>query len=148
MHVRITIGSVFINADGDSQNMVVTEEAEVTIAPGEEKASVDVKAACIDMSKHVPSSGVGLALSHESVRHKKEVVAVIKAANKGDHDPLARQMAIWIVRSDPADMTEMPYISGAYEISASREVQQGRIDEARTILKEAGLDPSNYRIYQ
>ncbi len=143
--VQVKAGTVFLNGNGGGQNMVVTEGASLTLGCGEAEISMPVDAACIDMHKDVPSSSDSMTVDTDPYDHEAEVAAVLQAAKGGDNN--ARQMAVWIVRSNPQSLGEMPFVStGLGEPDQSE--QERRLEGARKILAKAGLDPSSYAVFQ
>ncbi len=144
--VQIPAGTVFF-ASGGAQNLVTTRDATARLYAGEEETYLTIDAACLDKDKDVPADGDGFSIQPGRAIHAQDEVRRIIGAGD-DADPMARQMAIWIVRSNPWSEWDLPYITTGYDLGVDEQAQRQRIDGARQILRVAGLNPRSYRVFQ
>jgi hypothetical protein len=96
-----------------------------------------VEAYCLDTGLHNPEYGTSFSVAGSA---SSQVVAVLAAADRLTPEPSigAIQLAVWAASEDPT----------AAEVTSTFSVDQQDFNQARSILVEAGIDPSSKRMFQ
>lgn len=144
--VVIPVGTFFVNA-GDAQNMISTTE-EVIDLTGWDSAAVAISAACANFHRAEPDSSSSFTI--RSTADTPELHRLMQLIARGHPSTVVTQVAIWVVTDDPSrEELDSTYQSSFSPFGpGSPAASDADIEEARRLLREAGIDTTQKRLFR
>jgi hypothetical protein len=143
--VRIPVGTFFVSANAEAQNMVTTGESTVQLADGDwQEASAET--ACANRPKDIPGGEDTFGVQRSP--HQAELTRLMPVLEKAGVDYAIRQAAVWIV-TDDADYSDLGILVESYTgFGGSRVIGESQAARAMKICAEAGIDITQKAIWQ
>jgi len=146
IRIVVPVGTFFVNT-GAAQNMITTTEAVIDLA-GRDSATVAVAAACANFHQAEPDSASSFMV--QSTADNPELDRLMKLIAKQHPSETVAQVAIWVVTDNPTreelDSTYQSSLSPF--VAGSPAASDADIEAARKLLKEAGIDTTQKRLFR
>jgi hypothetical protein len=143
--VRIPVGTFFVSANPDAQNMVTTEAASVALTTTD-WTPMSVSAACANRPRDIP--GEGDTFSVQRSPRQAELARLMPALAAAGVDSETRQAAVWII-TDDADYDDLGIlVVSQFGFGGSRVINELEAARALQICDEAGIDITRKAIWR
>lgn len=138
LEVIIPAGTIFSADAENTQNMVVRVEQRILLNRANPEITVSIPAACINMSKEVPSeeNRFNLTLSFAG----GDLLKLVKHADFQNQTFRVQQFAIWTITDNPARDEYTGISSGGFGSGPNDE----EINAIRALFKKAGINANAY----
>lgn len=142
--VDITPGMIFDSRSSQVQDMVVLEDVEVYLEPHEE-ATLDVRAACVNMIKDMPEEGDGFTYEEDA---SGDLERLLNSPGFADEGIRITQFAIWTITDNPDENGYAAIILERNGVVISDSgPSDSELNQIKRLFIEAGIDPDDYRAF-
>jgi hypothetical protein len=139
LEVTIPIGTLFEAQSRGTQDMVVREERVVFLESAGATESVNVPAACANMSLHIPGEEDEFSLSRTPV--PEDLIKLLSLPDFHEERPFVQQFAVWTITDNPArdEYRGLGYFGVGYP------PDDEDIEAIRTLFEKAGIPTEDYQ---
>jgi hypothetical protein len=131
LKVSFPPGLMLANSDPSAQDLLLVNPSDMELAPLQNEATATGEAYCAQLHKDNPSDGTSMSLTGQA---KAELVALAKAIRSDSPSSEDAQAAVWAI-TDNASSDDLSNVGYSADIGMVKQ-----------LLKDAGLDPSNYQL--
>lgn len=148
LRVLVPVGTYFAN-QGGAQSMMSTAAVTLDLAT-QEADTVAVPSVCADFDRPQPDSRSRFAVNGTSDARLRQLAQVIERRRPS---PVVAQVAVWAVVNNVSRgqlngaFLRMQYVGGA-AVHSGPAATDADIAAARSLVKEAGLDVSAFRLFR
>lgn len=146
IRIVVPVGTFFVNA-GDAQNMISTTEEAIDLT-SRDSATVAIDATCANFHRAEPDSSSSFTV--RSTTGNPELDRLTKVIARKQPSGVVTQVAIWVVTDNPSrEELDSTYQSSFSPFGpGSPAASDDDIEEARKLLREAGIDTSRKQLFQ
>lgn len=139
MTIEFPSGIRLVNPNPDEQDMVVRQSLHPVVLTNDEWHEHTLEAYCLEAQKDNPTEGVVMSPGGQAGPRVRAVLDAIDEVVQAEGDIAVIQVAVWAI-TDNIAFTDLPDLG--FRLS------RGDVETVRTIFEEAGLDPSNFRLFE